>query len=392
MTYNLLKYQYDTPSIERHPHYRKIIQYSDPDVLVVQEISNWYYGRAGQEFLAGVLNYQTPNLYAAGDFIDGYDTDNALFYKPSKVTYIGATAFKTALRDITRFLIKDNITGDTLQIFSVHLKAGSTYDDMVKRGAEVDVMRTVTNSYPIASNFIAVGDFNLYISSETAYQKLLKQNPTDDGNFYDPVTMPYPYDWGNYANRYYHTQSSRIRSFGGGATGGMNSRFDLHLHSRAVTEKGGIDYIPGSLTAVGNDGNHWKDSVNRPINTTVPEDVAQALHDASDHLPVYALYAFGIPTSVGREEVMPQDFKLFQNYPNPFNPKTAISYLLIANSFVEIELFDVLGREVVTLVQGIQSAGVHSIIWDASKNTGGIYFCKLKVGSKVKTIKIVLAR
>jgi photosystem II stability/assembly factor-like uncharacterized protein len=73
----------------------------------------------------------------------------------------------------------------------------------------------------------------------------------------------------------------------------------------------------------------------------------------------------------------PGQFALQQNYPNPFNPTTAISYQLIANSFVTLRVFDILGREVVTLVDGVQLAGTHIARWDASKYPSGVYLYRL---------------
>ena len=83
---------------------------------------------------------------------------------------------------------------------------------------------------------------------------------------------------------------------------------------------------------------------------------------------------------VGIENVaveVPSSFSLSQNYPNPFNPTTAISYQLSAVSFVTLKVFDVLGREVSTLVDDVQRAGTHIARWDASVMPSGMYFCRL---------------
>jgi phosphatidylserine/phosphatidylglycerophosphate/cardiolipin synthase-like enzyme len=82
----------------------------------------------------------------------------------------------------------------------------------------------------------------------------------------------------------------------------------------------------------------------------------------------------GIENTEGQ---VPSSFSLSQNYPNPFNPKTAISYQLLANSFVKLVVFDVLGREISTLVNDIQRAGTHIVRWDASALPSGVYFYRL---------------
>jgi len=78
------------------------------------------------------------------------------------------------------------------------------------------------------------------------------------------------------------------------------------------------------------------------------------------------------------EKEYPADFILEQNYPNPFNPVTTIVYGLKARTNVELKLFDVLGREIVTIVNGEQDAGYYEIEFNASNLPTGIYFYKIK--------------
>jgi len=88
----------------------------------------------------------------------------------------------------------------------------------------------------------------------------------------------------------------------------------------------------------------------------------------------------GLATSVERVEQgeIPSAYRLDQNYPNPFNPKTAISYQLTANSFVNLEVFDVLGRKVSTLVNEVHPAGSHTVHWDGSTLPSGVYYYRLQ--------------
>ncbi|MFN3639260.1 MAG: T9SS type A sorting domain-containing protein, partial [Chloroherpetonaceae bacterium] len=74
-------------------------------------------------------------------------------------------------------------------------------------------------------------------------------------------------------------------------------------------------------------------------------------------------------------------YKLAQNYPNPFNPTTTISYQLPVASDVRLEVFDILGKKVATLVNGRQAAGAYSYTWNASAAASGVYFYRLQAGA-----------
>ena len=119
----------------------------------------------------------------------------------------------------------------------------------------MDSLRKVTNALAAGSAFFVCGDFNIYKSSESAYQKLLAVTPGNEGHFFDP--LPLTGTWNNLSYASYHTQSTRTRSFNGGATGGLNDRFDMILYSKAVNLSGGITYVANSTVAFGNDGNHY---------------------------------------------------------------------------------------------------------------------------------------
>ncbi len=89
-----------------------------------------------------------------------------------------------------------------------------------------------------------------------------------------------------------------------------------------------------------------------------------------------------IPTaSTGRSLDKPTSFKLSQNYPNPFNPTTTITYQLASLSDVKLEVFDVLGRKVATLVNARQTAGTHSINFNATSLASGVYFYRLQASA-----------
>ncbi|MGB5894535.1 MAG: T9SS type A sorting domain-containing protein, partial [Ignavibacteriaceae bacterium] len=89
---------------------------------------------------------------------------------------------------------------------------------------------------------------------------------------------------------------------------------------------------------------------------------------------------------------VPAEFTLSQNYPNPFNPATTIKYGITERTFVELRIYDILGREVVLLVNEEQDAGYYKVIYNATKLASGIYFYRLQAGSFIKTKKMVLMK
>lgn len=90
--------------------------------------------------------------------------------------------------------------------------------------------------------------------------------------------------------------------------------------------------------------------------------------------------------------IVPTAFSLIQNYPNPFNLSTIFSFNLLSNSFVSLKIFDVLGREVATIVSEEMLAGSYSKQWNATKISSGVYFYRLQTGSFIETKKLVLLK
>jgi hypothetical protein len=89
---------------------------------------------------------------------------------------------------------------------------------------------------------------------------------------------------------------------------------------------------------------------------------------------------------------MPVHFSLDQNYPNPFNPTTTISFSLPFKSFVSLKIFDLIGREVTTIVSEEMSAGNYTKQWNAAALASGVYFYRLQAATYTETKKLVLLR
>jgi hypothetical protein len=96
------------------------------------------------------------------------------------------------------------------------------------------------------------------------------------------------------------------------------------------------------------------------------------------------------PNSVG--DNIPAVFALNQNYPNPFNPSTVINYQLATDNYTTLEVYNLIGKEVATLVNGYVTAGSHQVTFDGSHLTSGMYFYKLQSGNNVEVRKLTLVK
>jgi photosystem II stability/assembly factor-like uncharacterized protein len=88
----------------------------------------------------------------------------------------------------------------------------------------------------------------------------------------------------------------------------------------------------------------------------------------------------------------PDRFELSQNYPNPFNPTTVISYQLPVNSLVTLRVYNVIGQQVAELVNEVKQAGIHTVEFDASNLSSGVYMYKIQSGNFVQTKKMMLVK
>lgn len=89
---------------------------------------------------------------------------------------------------------------------------------------------------------------------------------------------------------------------------------------------------------------------------------------------------------------MPSKFRLFQNYPNPFNPSTTIEFDIPQKSFTKLIIYDILGREIVTLVSEVLNLGSYKVNWDVSNYPSGVYFYELIAGDYVATRKMMILK
>ena len=552
LTYNILNYQDDD---DREDDFITVIEYVEPDIIIAQEVI----GTSGyNHFQADVLEIIAPGEWSGATFINqSASIDIALFYRHDVFSFISTDLVNTAqsagTRDVVEWIMEHNESSTQFNVYGVHFKASSGNANAQWRLAEATALRDYLDDLPAGSHFIVAGDFNIYSNSsasEPAFEMLTGEGDDDDGRLFDPVDrIGHWHNNSSFAD--VHTQSPRSGSYGG-----MDDRFDWIFASESVlNETYELNYVADSYWAVGNDGNHFNQAINDGNNTSVNDAMADALHDASDHLPVMVSFTFpsgdpspynivitevmvnpaavsdsygewfelynadtvtismldwllldsgsdehnvnsisiapgeyivfgrnndssvnggynanyeysgfqlansedeimliddegrvvdeiaydssfpylsgasmylkntaydnavdtswamseipygdgdyGTPgrawddtTSAGIDDIigLPKEYVLYPAYPNPFNPTTTIRFSVAATHASLLQVYDITGRVVETLVNKRLISGVHEIIWNASNQSSGVYFVRLSNNTFRQTQKLILLK
>jgi hypothetical protein len=287
-TWNVLDYGDAVPD-ERRQAFVEIINRLRPDVLVVQDLDNF----AGYtSFRDGVMSILSSKQWVSGGFIDAEGSDNAMFYDPAKIDIISHDTLAHAGNAVDEWIVRRIGSDDTIHIFGAHLHPGNTEADKAQRGSEAWPIRMRAGDLPYEHHsWLTAGTLNAYANNDPGYVPITYIGGMQ-GEALDPLQTPG--NWSDSAEfAWMHTSSTRVREFNGGAGGGLNDRFDFILISGNLM----AHYVPDSYTAYGNDGGHFRDSVNRLPSEGYAPEVLNALHAASDHLPVYLDLVFDAPAS-----------------------------------------------------------------------------------------------
>lgn len=286
LQYNPLNYG----GISRTAQYRTILSQIQPDVLVLEEITTGQ--GAVNAFKSDILDFVNPSQWVAGPFTAGPDTDNAIFYRAAACTLLAHAVITTDLRNIDEWTLRPKThtsASTSFRLYAVHLKASQGSSEEAQRLSEVTSMRTRMETFAPGGSYAVLGDFNIYTADETPYQYMISPTHGLGGVVVDPLEREGNWhDNASFAD--IHTQSPRTAQFGGGANGGMDDRFDMILVSPANVDGEGFDILPSTYTAFGQDGQHFNGNLITPPYAVVDSATARAIHDASDHLPVYADY------------------------------------------------------------------------------------------------------
>ena len=287
---------------QKDANLRTIFGYVLPDVFCVNEIgSDVTYA---DRILDNVINTGGRDYYRHGpltNYSGGYIA-NMFFYDSRKLTLHGSTFITTAYRDINGYTVyynsPDLAGGDTVFItfWIAHLKAGNYNDNIAARLVQTQRLMNHIATSGLPGNYVLSGDLNVYGSEEECYQQLINYN-NSLYRFYDPIDREG--HWNNngvFAD--IHTQSTHAGSSDCFAGGGMDDRFDIILVSPYVFYGSqNVRVLPETYHALGQDGNRFNGSIISPQNNLIPNAVAQALYNQSDHLPV--ITDFAVDATVG---------------------------------------------------------------------------------------------
>jgi endonuclease/exonuclease/phosphatase family protein len=275
----------------------------NPDVFVLQEVLS----QSGVNAFVSILNSApgSPGDWVAGPFVNGPDTDNALFYRTSRIEFLGMTILPAdgtsgAPRDVNRYdlaLVGYDAPSTQLAIYSTHMKAGSGSSDQARRLIEARKIRDDAELLDPAIHIMVAGDYNIQSSSQTAYQELIGSQANNNGRFADPIATPG--NWNNsFFYRFVHTQDPS-------GAGGMDDRYDQILIDPALGDGTGLEYrgvfaqtystttwndLSHSYRSWGNDGTSFNTTLTVAGNTMVGPIIAQALINVSGnagHLPLF---------------------------------------------------------------------------------------------------------
>ena len=402
MQYNLLNYGNNTGYCtttnnninDKNGYIRTILTAYYPDILTVCEIGRG--SNLPNDFLNNVLNINGLNYWmtsAGSNTGNSSSLINCIFYNSTKLTLTGHHTAQTYTRDVDvyDFTFKNDDSGKIqLTCVIAHLKAGTGSDNESKRKMMAEnTMRYLEANYR-ERNVLIMGDFNLYTSSEPAYQALTNQSTYPNSFFIDPL---YPYGVGawnsNYNYKDYHTQSThKDNDSNCHSSGGMDDRFDFILMSENIYGgRDGIRYIGGSYNALGNDGNRYNKSINYPVNQAVSQAVADALYNNSDHIPVTMELVAYLNEDVNEMNTNELSFDIF---PNPASKEINIRFYQENLNRANILLINTLGQTVYSKDVFVNDCLSEHVI-NVENLPKGFYFLKItNADGLTNTSKIVV--
>jgi endonuclease/exonuclease/phosphatase family metal-dependent hydrolase len=368
VTYNNLNEGMIDP--EREPHFRRILQALDPDVIAIQE--HWEWNEIDDVVQSWFPEEQWHTSWTYRDLV--------VF---SRFPILNDANLISSERTMCALLDTENELGKNLLIINSHLSC-CAYND--SRQQQVDEFASVWRNWITNSDgpfdlefetpFLHVGDFNFVGYRQQV--ETIRIGDIDNENEYGDDFLP---DW----------DASNIIDL-----------FSRHTHKRMgyTWRSDGSSFNPGKLDyifysdATIDTGKHYI------LNTLALDDETLAEYglewddtqEASDHLPRVFDISLDPNVEIINENPVPIKFAIVNNYPNPFNPTTTINITVEIRHATSLNIYDINGRLIDLVFQGELEIGTHEFQWEGTNYSSGVYFIKMKSGDYVQTRKMILLK
>lgn len=390
LCYNVLNFPQGEMQ-NREDTLRKIFNYTQPDLILLQELKS----ETGLNSIVEVSCADLDGEYVSSTWVSQQSNQNSDWLLQQAIVYnnevfgLAEERLKTTpVRDINiyKLFLRDEALAqgaDTtfMYVFNTHLKSSSGSDNEQLRLEMAEVFVNALTEIDPASLCIFGGDFNLYGSDEPAYELLL--SGTNSIVFQDPIDAPGSWTSSSYPFKEILTQSTRTSSiFGDGAGGGLDDRFDFILASENVMDPSSVlHYQEDSYLSLGNNGTCYNQNIlDCEEDNSVPYDILRAMYYMSDHLPI----------------VMKLETSVVLNTSNAlsFNPEIRMYsdgyqlYLRAENSVANytVELIDVSGKLVHTaLISDNESL-------DLGQFPNGIYIARALLNGQLEQVGKISVR
>jgi len=402
MHYNLLYYGVVTSWCtninnnvdDKNMHLRTILDEVQPDIFTVNEISANEIVQ--NQLMQNTLNVDGKDYYQKAGVRNqaGSSIVNMLYYDSRKLKLKQQYTAQQYVRDIDVYELYYNSVdlalGDTAFVVCVvaHLKAGSDEDDAATRQVQVTSVMQFLEQHYTSENILFMGDFNVYSGAEAAYQTITNY-ANIDMRFLDPISQNGSWH-NNSAFAGIHTQSTNTSSNGCASSGGMDDRFDFILISDEVRfGTNDVRYVTDSYQAFEKDDNRFNGSIVNPANTAVSEEIASALHQMSDHLPV--VLDLRVDKVLDLNENWAKPF-LAKISPNPAHNRLLLDFYLSRPAGMQVNIFNMQGK--LKSSQKFDAiAGKNHFETNLEQLSAGIYLLQLADGKgNVEVLRLVKTR
>ena len=367
VTYNTLNTGILEP--DRQPNFQRIIQALAPDIIALQEHSEW-------NEIGDIISSWFPE----DTWYQGYTFRDLVVL--SKYPIINQANLISSERTMCALLQTDDPINPYLLILNSHFSCCDNDDD---RQEQVDELVQVLREWRLNDNgpfnlpegtpMFHVGDFN-FVGYREQIETVTAGNIQDEGNY----GSDFPLDWDGTA---------------------ITDLFSRHTHKRmAYTWRSdGSSFNPGKLDYVLYTDSNLSIFNHFVLNTlAMPDSVlneweleAEDTNEASDHLPRIVDFMV-TDLGISGELDLPQQYILSHPYPNPFNPQVMIPITLVRKAHIQLRIYDIHGRLVISLADDVLPAGKKLFSWDGSQNPSGVYIVRCQAGHIMQTEKIILLK